>query len=83
MLLNYQQKQTALNEVDQKFENIFVIHGLFGSLSNLTGVVTGLQEHHNVISIDLRNHGESPYSQTMSYQEMADDLFELAAYLNI
>lgn len=83
MLLNYQQKQTALNEADQNFENIFVIHGLFGNLSNLTGVVNSLREYHNVISVDLRNHGNSPHSPTMSYQEMADDLFELADHLNI
>ncbi len=83
MLLNYQQKQTALNEADQNFENIFVIHGLFGNLSNLTGVVNSLREYHNVIPVDLRNHGKSPHSPTMSYQEMAADLFELADHLNI
>lgn len=83
MLLNYQQKQTALNQTEQKFENIFVIHGLFGSLSNLAGVVTSLQEYHHVISVDLRNHGDSPHSQSITYQEMADDLFKLADHLNI
>ncbi len=83
MLLNYQQKQTALNEADQKCENIFVIHGLFGSLSNLSGLATALQEYHHIISIDLRNHGSSPHSPSMSYQEMANDLFELADHLNI
>ena len=83
MLLNYQQKQTPLNEVDQKVENIFVIHGLFGDLSNLTGLVTSLQEEHNVLSVDLRNHGNSPHSANMSYQDMANDLFELADHLNI
>ena len=83
MLLNYQQKQAVLNEVDQKFENIFVIHGLFGSLSNLTGLATHLQKYHNIISVDLRNHGNNPHCPSMSYQEMANDLFELADHLNI
>ncbi|WP_415226739.1 alpha/beta fold hydrolase [Psychromonas sp.] len=83
MLLNYQQKQTALNEADQKCENIFIIHGLFGSLSNLAGIATALQEYQQIISIDLRNHGNSPHSPSMSYQEMANDLFELADHLNI
>ena len=83
MLLNYQQKQAALNEVDQKFEIIFVIHGLFGSLSNLAGLATHLQPYHNIISVDLRNHGNSPHCPTMSYEEMANDLFNLANYLNI
>ena len=83
MLLNYLQKQTALNEVDQKVENIFVIHGLFGDLSNLTGLITSLQPYHNVISVDLRNHGNSSHSPHMSYQDMANDLLELADHLNI
>jgi len=83
MLLNYQQKQAVLNEVDQKFENIFVIHGLFGSLSNLAGLASHLQKYHNVISVDLRNHGDSSHFPSMSYQEMANDLFELADHLNI
>lgn len=83
MLLNYQQKQASLNEVDQKFENIFVIHGLFGSLSNLAGLTTALQKCHRVISVDLRNHGNSPHMHSMSYQEMANDIFKLAEHLNI
>jgi len=83
MLLNYQLKQTALNEADQKNENIFIVHGLFGSLSNLAGVATALQENHRIISVDLRNHGNSPHSASMSYQEMANDLFDLADSLNI
>lgn len=83
MLLNYQQKQAALNEADQKCENIFIIHGLFGSLSNLAGVAAALQENHRVISVDLRNHGNSAHSPSMSYPEMANDLFELADHLNI
>ena len=83
MLLNYQQKQTSLNESDQKIENIFVIHGLFGSLSNLANVATSLQTNYKVTSVDLRNHGDSPHSDTMSYQEMANDIFELADHLAI
>jgi len=83
MLLNYQQKQMPLNESDQKIENIFVIHGLFGSLSNLANVATSLQNDYNIISVDLRNHGDSPHSESMSYEEMANDIFELADTLCI
>jgi esterase len=83
MRLNFQQKQPVLNKAGQIFENIFVIHGLFGSLSNLSGVSTALQEEHQVISVDLRNHGLSPHSPNMSYLEMASDIFELANHLNI
>ena len=83
MLLNYQQKQTSLTEEDQKTDNIFVIHGLFGSLSNLSGISKALQAQHNVIAVDLRNHGDSPQDKSATYQEMASDIFELADKLNI
>jgi esterase len=83
MLLNYQQKQTSLNESDQKIENIFVIHGLFGSLSNLANVANSLQTNYKITCVDLRNHGDSPHSDSMSYQEMSNDIFELADHLSI
>lgn len=83
MRLNFQQKQPLLKDAGQIFENIFVIHGLFGSLSNLSGVSSALQDYHQVISVDLRNHGLSPHSPNMSYLEMASDIFELANHLNI
>ncbi|WP_019614675.1 alpha/beta fold hydrolase [Psychromonas ossibalaenae] len=83
MLLNYQQKQTALNESEQKCEVVFIIHGLFGSLSNLSLLAKALQKTHNTVNVDLRNHGKSPHCADMSYQEMAEDIFELADFLNI
>lgn len=83
MLLNYQQKQSSLNEADQKSDIIFVLHGLFGSLSNLAGLTASLESHYQVISVDLRNHGNSLHCPTMSYPEMASDIFELADHLNI
>lgn len=83
MLLNYQQKQSASRKIDVNSESIFLIHGLFGSLSNLAGLANALQEEHQVISVDLRNHGNSPHSADMSYQEMANDLFALADHLHI
>jgi esterase len=83
MLLNYLQKQNSLNEVDQRFENIFVLHGLFASLSSLAGLTTQLSTTHRIIAVDLRNHGNSPHNPSMSYQEMAEDLFALADHLHI
>jgi esterase len=83
MLLNYQQQKPALREANQVTETIFIIHGLFGSLSNLYSLASALQDQHHTILVDLRNHGASPHSQSMSYQDMADDIFELADHLNI
>lgn len=83
MILNYQQKQPLLSESKQSGENIFIIHGLFGSLSNLSALTNELHELHHTISVDLRNHGSSPHDDSISYQEMANDIFTLADHLNI
>ncbi|ABM02719.1 alpha/beta hydrolase fold protein [Psychromonas ingrahamii 37] len=83
MLLNYQQKKSTLPESKQPAENIFIIHGLFGSLSNLSGLASELQELYHTISVDLRNHGNSPHDNSMTYIEMANDIFSLADHLNI
>jgi len=83
MLLNYQLKQAAKHELANKNEIIFIIHGLFGSLSNLSSLGKELQANFDVILVDVRNHGQSPRSSSMTYQEMANDIFELADSLNI
>jgi esterase len=83
MILNYQHKKSTLTESKQPSENIFIIHGLFGSLSNLSGLASELHEIHHTISVDLRNHGNSPHDNSMTYIEMANDIFALADHLNI
>ncbi len=62
---------------------IVLIHGLFGSLSNLGLLARDLVEDHTVISVDLRNHGLSFHSETMNYTAMAEDLNQLLDALNI
>ncbi|WP_298943574.1 alpha/beta fold hydrolase [uncultured Psychromonas sp.] len=83
MLLNYQLKQSSKHETAKKSEIIFIIHGLFGSLSNLSSLGKELQNDYDVILVDVRNHGQSARSTTMTYQEMAGDIFELADSLSI
>lgn len=56
---------------------LLILHGLFGSGSNWRGVARGLAGTHRVITVDLRNHGASPWADSMSYLEMADDLKRL------
>lgn len=62
---------------------VIVIHGLFGSLDNLGNLSKALAEQFEVIAIDLRNHGLSPRSNSMSYQEMAQDVLALIEQLNL
>lgn len=83
MLLNYQLKQSSKHESVNESDIIFIIHGLFGSLSNLSSLGKELQNNFDVILVDVRNHGQSARSTTMTYQEMANDIFELADSLNI
>jgi esterase len=51
-----------------------ILHGLFGSARNWAGVAQRLAAHHRVIALDLRNHGASPWADTMDYAEMAEDV---------
>ena len=55
-----------------------ILHGLFGSGRNWTSIAKRLgahhRVHHRVIAFDLRNHGASPWAETMAYAEMAEDV---------
>ncbi|GAA3527728.1 alpha/beta fold hydrolase [Zobellella aerophila] len=62
---------------------VLLIHGLFGNLDNLNGVNRVLAADHDVIAVDVRNHGLSPRTDTMSYQEMAEDILALLDQLEL
>ena len=83
MLLNYQIKHASNIDADNKTDIIFLIHGLFGSLTNLSTLAKELQTRFHLVLIDLRNHGQSPHSDSMTYSEMVADVFELADHLKI
>jgi len=51
-----------------------ILHGLFGSGRNWASIAQRLAAHHRVIALDLRNHGASPWADTMDYAAMAEDL---------
>lgn len=80
MLLN-SRMQTRLN--GENSLPIVMIHGLFGSLDNLGGLARELHSQHDVLQVDLRNHGLSSHQPTMSYQEMAQDVLETLDAHNI
>ena len=62
---------------------LLVLHGLFGSSSNWRGVARHLGLTHTVHSVDLRNHGGSPWADTMDYSAMADDVLQLMDRLGL
>jgi len=62
---------------------LIILHGLLGSLSNWRAIADVLSEHAQVITVDLRNHGQSPHSAEQTYQLMVDDLAELITDLSL
>ncbi|MCK5820105.1 MAG: alpha/beta fold hydrolase [Psychromonas sp.] len=83
MQLNYHMKQAHILPTGHAVQSIFLLHGLFGNFTNLMTLAKALQENYDVILVDLRNHGRSQHNETMSYPEMAGDIFELANSLGI
>jgi esterase len=53
---------------------IVILHGLFGSARNWQAIARRLAAHHHVYTLDLRNHGASPWADTMSYHDLAEDV---------
>jgi esterase len=62
---------------------IMLIHGLFGSLDNLSALRRQFTESFQVLSIDLPDHGKSAFTQTFSFEHYAALISELVASLNI
>jgi pimeloyl-ACP methyl ester carboxylesterase len=55
---------------------VVLLHGLFGSARNLGGLQRALADQFRVVSLDLRNHGDSPHDPAMDYATMAADVTE-------
>jgi len=64
-------------------EHLFILHGLFGMLDNWHNMAKKLSAHFNVITVDQRNHGQSPHSKEMSFELMAQDLADLMDLVGI
>ena len=62
---------------------LVILHGLFGNRRNWGAIVKQLGETFRVITVDMRNHGESPWSNTMTYEAMAEDVAALIQTLEI
>ncbi len=53
---------------------VVILHGLFGSKRNWSLIARKLGQDFRVITVDLRNHGESPWHASHDYVVMADDV---------
>lgn len=53
---------------------IIILHGLLGSGRNWTSIAKRLAQTRKVVTLDLRNHGGSPWADEMTYPLMAADV---------
>lgn len=58
---------------------LVLLHGLLGSSTNWSRIGRQLATSYYVLIPDLRNHGNSPHSDSMTYTEMTQDLIGLLA----
>jgi esterase len=56
---------------------LLIAHGLFGSGRNWGVIARRLADSRDVITVDMRNHGDSPRFGSQGYLEMADDLAQV------
>ena len=75
MKLNYQEQGNGYP--------VILIHGMFGSLSNLGNLARYLSSQFRVISVDLRNHGDSPHDSVFDMATMAEDILYLMDILSL
>jgi pimeloyl-ACP methyl ester carboxylesterase len=60
---------------------LLIAHGLFGSARNWGAIAKRLSDTRRVVAADMRNHGDSPWSDAMGYGDMAQDLAEVIGAL--
>jgi esterase len=59
---------------------VLIVHGLYGSARNWRAIAKRLARARRVVTVDMRNHGESPRFDSHSYPELADDLAEVITH---
>ncbi|SIT86987.1 alpha/beta fold hydrolase [Pontibaca methylaminivorans] len=58
---------------------LVIAHGLFGSARNWGVIARRLSDRRQVLALDMRNHGDSPWHNDHSYADMAADMAEVIA----
>lgn len=62
--------------------SLLIVHGLYGSGRNWGVIAKRLSDSRQVIAVDQRNHGTSPWADSHSYEDMAEDLAAVIRSLN-
>ncbi len=53
---------------------LLIAHGLYGSARNWGVIAKRLSKDREVITVDMRNHGASPWFDSHNYHDLAEDL---------
>ncbi|MEO1734062.1 MAG: alpha/beta fold hydrolase [Pseudomonadota bacterium] len=59
---------------------LLIAHGLYGSARNWGVIAKRLSDERCVVAVDMRNHGNSAWTDTHSYEDMAADLAEVISH---
>lgn len=59
------------------------LHGLFGSSANWRGIARRFEDRYRVLVPDLRNHGQSPHHDDVSYAAQVLDVLDLFERLDV
>jgi esterase len=76
--LNYK-----LSQIDTTSPWLILIHGLFGNADNLAGIKRHFESQFNIVSIDLPDHGESPWTDGFDISIAADSIYAVLTSLAI
>jgi pimeloyl-ACP methyl ester carboxylesterase len=68
---------TVSHGTGDKADKLLIAHGLFGSARNWGVIAKRLSDSRDVVAVDMRNHGASPWKSSQSYEDMADDLAQV------
>ncbi|CAG0898257.1 unnamed protein product [Darwinula stevensoni] len=72
---SYEDTRWSLSPSEQKAP-VIIMHGLLGSRSNWNSLAKMIHRRtkRKIITVDARNHGESPHTEEMTYEAMARDV---------
>ncbi len=62
--------------------DLLIAHGLFGAGRNWGALARSLSKGRRVVTVDMRNHGDSPWHDSHDYKDLAADLAEVIGTLD-
>ena len=65
-------ERLATRTLGEAGPRVVFVHGLFGQGKNWTTIGKGLADGHRVTLVDLPNHGHSPWTDRVDYEDMVE-----------